>query len=184
MGGITVMFDKLIDTMVEFIGLFQCWTYIDEYEKGVILRLGRFSRVVDPGPRYLLPMGIDRVLTVNAMPDPIYLDLQSVHTKDDYKVNIQVGVIWEVTDPKAFLIDNENTEHMIRMLCSGVVLEKAQQTSWAAAREEGFADTLRTPMNRKIKKRGARITDVVIQDFTAGDASRLWHEGIHVSLNS
>ena len=176
------MFDKVIDTIIQFISLFQCWTYIDEFEKGVILRLGRFKRVVNPGPRYLLPLGIDRVLTTNSKPDPLYLDLQSLHTADEYKVNIQIGIIWEVVDPKMFIIDNENTETMIGMLCSGVVLEAIQETNWSKAREEGFAAKLKGPMNRRIKRTGARILDVVFQDFTAGEADRLWHEGINFQL--
>ena len=115
------MFDRLIDLIVEFIELFQVVVFINHYEEGVVLRRGKFHRVVKPGWRLIQPAGQDEVMVVNVKPEPMYLDVQSLHTKDDYPTNIQVGIIWRVTDAKAFLIENDDTEDMVGMLCSGVV---------------------------------------------------------------
>lgn len=176
------MFDRLIDLVVEFMELFQVIVFIDHYEKGVVLRRGKFHRVVEPGWRWIQPAGQDEVLVANVKPEPMYLDVQSLHTEDDYACNIQVGVVWRIICIKTFLLENEDTEDIVSMLCSGVVTKSVHKKKWTALREDRYADSLKAPMNRKVKKRGAEIDDVVVQDFAAGHASRLWHEGISLDL--
>lgn len=175
------MLDKLIEVAVEFIELFQFFVFVDEFEEGVILRRGRFHRTVRPGMRWLLPLGQEDIIIVNVKPEPMYLDLQSLETSDDRRGNIQVGIIWRVTDTKVFLIDNEDTKDMVGMLCSGVVSKAFMASKWEDIKDPGYPDTLRAPMNRKVRKRGAEIDEVIIQDFAAGTAGRLWHEGISIS---
>ena len=156
------MFNRLIDLFIEFLELFQCFVFVDEFEQGVILRQGRFHRVVGPGLQWIIPFGQEDVYTVNVKPEPLYLDLQSLHTKDDYCGNIQIGIIWRVIDVKAFLIDNADTPDMIGMLCSGVVSKSYMASKWTQIRDPGYADTLKAPMNRKVRKRGAEIDEVEI----------------------
>jgi len=174
--------DRLIDLIIEFLELFQVFFFVDEFEEGVVLRQGRFHRTVKPGFRWIIPLSQEDVIVVNVKPEPMWLDVQSVHTKDDYGSNIQVGIIWRVTDVKAFLIDNEDTEDMVAMLCSGVVWKSVQGCKWTEVRNERYPDTLKAPMNRKVRKRGAEIDEVIIQDFASGTANRIWHEGIDISV--
>jgi len=176
------MFDRLIDLLVEFMGLFQVVVFVDHYEKGVILRRGKFHRVVEPGWRWIQPAGQDEVIVANVKPEPMYLDVQSLHTSDDYPANIQIGIIWRITDVRTFLLENDGTEDMVGMLCSGVVSRSFQGCKWTDIRDPGYPDTLRAPMNRKVRKRGAEIDEVVVQDFASGSANRLWVEGVTVSM--
>lgn len=176
------MFDKLIELVVRFIALFRVFVFVDYYEEGVILRRGNFHRVVKPGPRLVQPAGQDRLIVVNVKPEPMYLDVQSLHTADDYASNIQVGIIWRVVDTKVFLLDNEDTEDIVGMLCAGVVSRSLHKVKWAGVREDNYPATLKAPMNRKIRKYGAEIDEVVIQDFATGTANRIWHEGISLAV--
>lgn len=176
------MFDRLIDVLLEFIGLFQCWVYVDEFEKGVVLRAGEFHRTIDPGMRWIIPIAIEKVLVENSMPDPMYLDLQSLETADGYTCNIQIGIIWRITDIELFTIRNENTEDMVGMLCSGIVSRSVTASKWTDIRDPGYAGTLKAGMNRKVRKRGAEIDEIVVQDFAHGRADRLWHEGISLDM--
>lgn len=176
------MFERLIDYVIEFIGLFQFFVFIDHYEKGVIQRQGKFNRVVDPGLRFIIPFNQEEVTVANVKPEPMYLDVQSLHTADDYACNIQIGIVWRIIDIKEFLIENDDTEDIVGMLCSGIVTRSVHKHKWAALREDGYAYSLKAPMNRAARKRGAEIDEVVVQDFAAGHASRIWHEGIALDL--
>jgi regulator of protease activity HflC (stomatin/prohibitin superfamily) len=175
--------DRLIDVLIEFIGLFQCWVYIDAFEKGVVLRVGKFHRTIDPGMRWTIPFGIETVIRANAMPDPMYLSVQSLHTADDFQCTVQIGVIWKIIDIKVFLIDNESTEAMVGMLCEGIVRDAVNGSTWEEVSASEFPNSMRAAMNRKVRKRGAEIEEVVIQDHAEGIASRLWHEGIAISVD-
>jgi len=176
------MFNKLIDLLIEFIGLFQCFVYVDEYEKGVVLRQGRFHRTVGPGMRWILPLNLEQVLVDNSKPAPMYLDVQSIPTLDDYACNIQVGVIWRIWDIKTWIIDIEDAEDMLGMLCSGVVYDVLQETKWVDAGNKAFKKALIKKMNKLANELGAEIGEVVIQDFATGGADRIWHEGISIGL--
>jgi len=176
------VFDRLIELVVEFIELFQVFVFINHFEEGVVLRRGKFHRVVEPGLRLVQPAGQDEVLVANVKPEPMYLDVQSLHTADDYACNIQVGIIWRVIDIKLFLIENDETDGIVSMLCAGVVTRSVNANKWTALREDRYADSLKAPMNRLVRKRGVEIDAVVVQDFAAGHASRLWHEGIALDM--
>ena len=176
------MLDRLIDLIIEFFELFQIFFFVDEFEGGVVLRQGRFHRVVGPGFRWIIPFGQEDVIVVNVKPEPMYLDVQSIHTADDYASNIQVGIIWRVTDVKTFIIENEDTDVMVGMLCSGVVWSSILGCKWTEIRDPGYPHTLKAPMNRKVRKRGAEIDEVIVQDFASGGADRIWHEGIDISV--
>jgi membrane protease subunit HflK len=176
------VFDRIVDLLIQFMELFQVFVFIDAYEKGVVLRQGKFNRVVEPGLRWIIPFGQEEVLVANVKPEPMYLDVQSLHTADDYACNIQVGLIWRITDIKEFLIENEDTEDIVGMLCSGLVTRSVHANKWTALRKDGYAGSLKAPMNRKVRKRGAEIDEVVVQDFAAGHASRIWHEGIALDM--
>ena len=177
------MFDRLIDFLIEFVELFRVFVFVREFEEGVVLRQGKFHRTLGPGFHRIIPAGQEELIVLNVKPEPLYLDIQSLHTSDEYPLNIQVGLIWHITDIKKFLIDNDNTPSIIGMLCSGVVTRSVQATKWKELRVDGYPGTLRAPMNRKVRKKlGAEIDEVVIQDFVCGSADRLWHEGISLTL--
>ena len=50
------MLDRLIDLITDFIGLFQIYTFIDEYERGVVLRFGRYNGMNLTGTELCLNM--------------------------------------------------------------------------------------------------------------------------------
>ncbi len=174
------MLNRLIDLGLEFIGLFQIYTFIDEYDEAVVLRYGKYIRTIGPGFRWLWPLNIERTINVNVKPEPMYLDTQSLHTKDDYLINIQVGITYQVTSPKTFLLDFENTEDTIAMLISGLVTEAVHRAKWSDMRNGVWSRGLKTRSNRICSKRGAKVNDIIVQDLANGDANRLWIEGVEL----
>ena len=173
-------FDKLIDLFVEFIGLFQFWTYIDEYEAGVVLRFGRYNRTIGPGWRWLWPLGVERHMVENVKPDTMMLGIQSLHTSDDYAINIQYSIQWEVFDVRAFLLDVEGGREAITDVAADHVSDFVQVNKWKDVSHPNFKKALKAPINRQIKKWGARVLWVRQHDCSASEAKRYWHEGIEI----
>lgn len=64
------MLDRLIDLLVEFVELFQCFVYIDEFEEAVVLRAGRYNRTIGPGFHWIIPFNIEDLIDVNIKPEP------------------------------------------------------------------------------------------------------------------
>lgn len=72
---------------------------IREYERGVVLRLGRRGPVRSPGMRYILPLGIDRMTRVDLRSDPLEVPMHEVMTRDGVPVEVSVTVHLEVLNP-------------------------------------------------------------------------------------
>ncbi len=76
---------------------------INQYERGVILTLGRFSGIREPGLRVVVPI-FQRMIRVDIRSTPIDVAKQEVITKDNVTVGVDAVVYFRVIDaPKAVL---------------------------------------------------------------------------------
>lgn len=76
---------------------------INQYERGVVLTLGRFSGIREPGLRVVVPI-FQRIIRVDMRSTPIDVPKQEVITKDNVTVGVDAVVYFRVIDaPKAVL---------------------------------------------------------------------------------
>lgn len=76
---------------------------VNQYERGVVLTLGRFSGMRDPGLRIVIPV-LQRMIRVDVRSTPIDVPKQEVITKDNVTVGVDAVVYFRVIDaPKAVL---------------------------------------------------------------------------------
>lgn len=76
---------------------------INQYERGVVLTLGRFSGQREPGLRFVLPI-FQKLIRVDVRSTPIDVPKQEVITKDNVTVGVDAVVYFRVIDaPKAVL---------------------------------------------------------------------------------
>ncbi len=71
---------------------------IQQYEKGIILRLGRYSRTVTSGVTFVLPF-IEAVIKVDMREKLIEVPPQKVITKDNVTVLVDAVIYYKVVDP-------------------------------------------------------------------------------------
>lgn len=76
---------------------------VNQYERGVVLTLGRFTGMREPGLRVIVPV-FQRMLRVDIRSTPIDVPKQEVITKDNVTVGVDAVVYFRVIDaPKAVL---------------------------------------------------------------------------------
>lgn len=76
---------------------------INQYERGVVLTLGKFSGIRGPGLRIVVPV-FQRLIRVDIRSTPIDVPKQEVITKDNVTVGVDAVVYFRVVDaPKAVL---------------------------------------------------------------------------------
>ncbi len=71
---------------------------INQSVKGVVLRLGKLHRVVDPGLNLLIPF-VDTLITVDIRERVINVEPQKVITKDNVSVTVDAVIYYKVVDP-------------------------------------------------------------------------------------
>lgn len=97
--------DGLTWTLVVVVGLFilSGIKVINQYERGVVLTLGRFTGTRGPGLRVVVPI-FQRLIRVDVRSTPIDVPKQEVITKDNVTVGVDAVVYFRVIDaPKAVL---------------------------------------------------------------------------------
>ena len=72
---------------------------IREYQRGVVLRLGRRGPMLEPGLRYILPLGVDRLIKVDLRSAPLEVPAHEVITHDGVPVRVSAAVHLQVLNP-------------------------------------------------------------------------------------
>lgn len=90
------------------------WTAIGAQQVGVVLRLGRFERVLQPGLHLRLPAPIDRVRKVDIGRTRSAGDQARVLTSDGQLVLVDYEVRYRITDVRRFLFTARDAEQVVR----------------------------------------------------------------------
>ena len=115
----------------------RCWAFVcffavvDQYERGVVLRFGKFARLAEPGLIFYIPFAIERVFTTPVVNQTIRPPHQSLTTKDE--VNVVVGGIvrYEVRDVQKFLLEVWETRDVFEDVTAGAIKRIVSAHTWA-----------------------------------------------------
>lgn len=80
---------------------------VQEYERGVIFRLGRVIGAKGPGLFFVIPV-IDKMIKVDLRTITLDVPTQEAITSDNVTVRVNAVVYFQVTDPEAAVINVEN----------------------------------------------------------------------------
>lgn len=93
---------------------------INQYERGVVLRLGKYSRTLDPGLRIILPY-LDKMVKVDIRTKPMDIAKQEVITKDNVTVAVDAIVYARVIDASKAVLKTTNYEYATRTFAQTVM---------------------------------------------------------------
>jgi regulator of protease activity HflC (stomatin/prohibitin superfamily) len=88
---------------------------LNEYERGVIFRLGRVIKAKGPGLIILIPM-IDKMVKVSLRLVAMDVDPQDVITRDNVSVKVNAVIYFRVIDPIKAVIEVENYSYAMSQL--------------------------------------------------------------------
>lgn len=83
---------------IAILALVKSLKIVKQYEKGLVVRLGRYSHTVDSGIVFLIPF-IDSVILVDMREQVINVEPQKVITKDNVGVVVDAVIYYKVVDP-------------------------------------------------------------------------------------
>ena len=89
-----------IIVLVVLIGLSSAIRIINEYERGVLFRLGRLMDLKGPGLRLIIPFGIDRLVKIDLRTVTLEVPPQEVITLDNVTIKVNAVIYFMVVDPR------------------------------------------------------------------------------------
>ena len=103
--GFLTSFGVLIIILIVF--LTSAIKIVQEYERGVIFRLGRLVGAKGPGLFFIIPI-VDRMLKVDLRVVTLDVPTQEAITKDNVTVSVNAVVYFRVLDPSAAIVQVED----------------------------------------------------------------------------
>ena len=93
---------------------------LNEYERGVIFRLGRVINAKGPGLIILIPI-IDKMVKVSLRLVALDVDPQDVITRDNVSVKVNAVIYFRVIDPIKAIIEVENYSYAMSQLAQTTI---------------------------------------------------------------
>lgn len=75
-----------------------------EYERGVVFRLGRFTGLRGPGLYWVLPLGVERAITIDTRTRTVSAEQQETITRDSVTIKVNAVLWYHITDPSKAVI--------------------------------------------------------------------------------
>lgn len=93
--------------VIAFIFVLTCVKVLNEYERGVIFRLGRIIGAKGPGLIFLIP-AVDKMVRIDMRTITLDVPPQDVITKDNITLKVNAVVYFRVLDPNRAVVEVEN----------------------------------------------------------------------------
>ncbi|MDX9788684.1 MAG: slipin family protein [Desulfobacterales bacterium] len=111
---------------------------LNEYERGVIFRLGRVIKAKGPGLIILIPV-VDKMVKVSMRLVAMDVDPQDVITRDNVSVKVNAVIYFRVIDPIKAIVEVENYSYAMSQLAQTTlrsVCGQAELDELLSAREK------------------------------------------------
>lgn len=167
------MFDKLIDLVIDSIKLFRVFVVIPEFEKGVILRFGKYRAVKDPGIAWIIPLGVDEVYSSPAYIQTMTIGPQSLVTKDGREIVVSTLVTHYVDKHDVHLLSVQGGEQAIEDTAYGVVAKFVMEQTWQELTGDDTSTRLTNKMRLSVDDYGVKVKKAQIIDLTKSRSLRL-----------
>lgn len=135
-----------------------------EYERGVIFRLGRYTRTGGPGLTLIIPI-VEKLRRVELRLVTMDVPPQDVITRDNVSVKVSAVVYFRVIKPEDAIINVEDYQYATSQLSQTTlrsVLGQAELDELLAAREK-INGELQTILDRQTENWGIKVTNVEVK---------------------
>lgn len=138
-----------------------------EWEKAVVLRLGRFNRVAGPGLVFTIPIIEFYTLRVDQRIIATYFGAEETLTSDLVPVNVDAVVFWMVFNPKKACTEVEDYAAAVNWMAQAAMRKAIGRATVAevATRRDQLDDELQDSIEEKVNAWGIDIIDVEVRDI-------------------
>ena len=133
---------------------------VDQQERGVVLRFGRYDKTLQPGLNFVLPSVIDRVVTVNVGQVRSITHKASMLTQDENIVDVEVAVQWRINDPADFIFNVKDPALTLRQVTESAVRAIIGQSKLDYILTEGRSEIA--------QQQQELMQEILIDDYRSG----------------
>lgn len=139
---------------------------VDQYERGIVLTLGRFTGVRKPGLRIVVPV-FQRMIKVDIRTTPIDVPKQEVITKDNVTVGVDAVVYFRVVDAPKSVLENANYIISTSQFAQAALRDVAGQVDLddLLSKRDDISSQIKEIVDAETDKWGVDIQSVKLQNI-------------------
>ncbi len=104
--------------------LFSSFKLIGEQQRGVVLRFGRFARIMQPGPNFKWPWPVEMVKKIDATSVRTFGNTVPVLTNDENIVIVSLNVQYQVADAKEYAFGTRDADEVLKQAAQSALREQ------------------------------------------------------------
>ncbi len=139
---------------------------INQYERGVILTLGRFTGIRQPGLRIVFPV-FQRIIKVDVRSTPVDVPSQEVITKDNVSVKVDAVVYFRVTDASKAVLETNNYIYATSQFAQAALRDVVGniELDGVLSQREQISEQIKKIVDAETEKWGIDVENVKIQNI-------------------
>jgi regulator of protease activity HflC (stomatin/prohibitin superfamily) len=145
---------------------------INQYERGVVFRLGRVQKAVkEPGLRLIIP-GIDQMRKVSLQTVTLPVDSQKIITKDNVSIDVAAVAYYQITDPVKSVVEIQNVVMAIYQVAQTTVRNIIGQSSLddVLGQTAKINEAVKEILDEATTKWGVYVSSVDLKDIQLPDS--------------
>lgn len=166
------MFDKLIEIISHWWLQIIPFVIVRDYEEAVLLRFGRFNKLLKPGMHPKLPF-FDEVLEQHIAITTLSLDAQSLYTKDKQNIVVKAVVKYKIADVKTFLLEVYDAQDAISDMSQSIIKNVIMSMTMEECTDMELDNTLTKKVRVEARKWGVEVQQVTLTDLAPIRSFRL-----------
>jgi regulator of protease activity HflC (stomatin/prohibitin superfamily) len=153
-----------IVVFIALVSLARSARVVRQYEKGLVLRLGKYRSTVDSGLTFLMPM-IEDMVKVDMRERVINVEPQKVITKDNVSVTVDAVIYYRISDPVKATFEVQNFGYAATTLAQtnlrNLIGDKSLDETLTA--RDTINANLRNVLDEATNTWGVKVTRVEVQ---------------------
>lgn len=166
------MFDKILDWLDRGWTWVKPFNVIDAFEKGAVLRLGKFNRALEPGLHFKWPM-IEQVIEITTCETTMRLPPQTLTTKDGIGVVASAVVKYEITKIEPFVTRIYDAKDVLGDVTMGAVRKAVTDLDYATLMENPPEAAILSYVRKEVNEYGFKVHRITFIDLAKVRSIRL-----------
>jgi len=139
---------------------------INQYQRGVVLTLGRFTGIRNPGFRIVIPI-FQTLTRVDVRSTPIDVPKQEVITKDNVTAGVDAVVYFRVLDPAKAVLETTNYVYATSQFAQAALRDITGnfELDELLSKREGISEKIKEIVDTQTSQWGIDVENVKIQNI-------------------
>ena len=174
LAGLFGVFEKIFDLIVDIWYWLIPFEVVDQFEEGVFLRWGVFSRKVTGGFHWKWPCGVEHLYKDTVVRTTSYLEVQSLTTNDKKSVQLTPILVYKIGNVKRWLLEVDDAEDALHDVTYGIIDDLVTETPLADIFKPEFMEEVTALVQDEAVRWGSRVEAVKLADRQSSRSLRLW----------